>query len=640
MFEQVVTEAVRRSRYVIVYHVGLETPPEVEGVRATVDLDGALSRAPSPEFEVVEVLVLAGTPTDLRRAASLQASLSMARAVVVMVAEAPHWYPAPAPSLTPAHRWRTLTELRVHKPAGAAWAVEARFSAHAPAGRVLAATARAFAGNRLDTVDSSPVAALAGPGAAAWRPGDPNASVTPPAGPLPLRIGAPGGDVVVRTVADPPEWDGPRPPVDLTPPEELSWERIGRPGGGALLARDLSDPRLVPPVDDRSVNPINFVTTPRRGVGDLVTEGDRWAVTHEGEVMTRIAPSGCVTVVDVSRIRQLRGLRIDWRRGHSGPLAAVRAVASLAAAGVPLIGGELPKWAGALGPELAGLLGSVTEDDLADDLRREEYSIRLRRRALRDHGVRARWEQMGAPAGRRPLTSVLLPTRRPDMLGFALGQISRQRDADLEVILALHGIPREHPSVASALAGFDRPITVLEIGAGTVFGEVLNQAAARASGSFLLKMDDDDWYGPDFLADLLLAQSYSGADVVGTAPEFVYLASIDVTVHREQITEQITNFIAGGTILATRSAFEAVGGFRPIPSTVDTQFQHAIQIAGGQIYRAHGLGYILRRGPAASHTWREPIGTFLKRNRRQWRGFRPNALMELPEGAAVAEGVR
>ena len=222
----------------------------------------------------------------------------------------------------------------------------------------------------------------------------------------------------------------------------------------------------------------------------------------------------------------------------------------------------MPRWAGALGDELARLL--MSDPDLSDELRREEHSIRLRREALRTHGVAARWEQLGAPAPAPPLTSVLLATRRADMVGFALDQVGRQRGAQLEVILALHGVPAGHPDVAAAIAAFDGPLTVLEADPQAVFGEVLNEAAARASGSFLLKMDDDDWYGPDFLADLLLAHSYSGAQVVGTVPEFVYLSSIDVTVHRKQITEQITSFVAGGTILVERSAFQAVGGFRPL----------------------------------------------------------------------------
>ncbi|MCC5574123.1 glycosyltransferase [Microtetraspora sp. AC03309] len=651
MFERIIGEALGRGpgKRIAVYCAGVESPEKLaaDGVRHLVDLDGdmgsddtgVIGGAPSPDDQVTEVLVLARTPTDLRRAATMHALLPRAERVVVVTAETPHWYPAPAPSLTPAHRWRTLAELRVYRPASGAWAVDVRFSAATPAGRTVAAAARAFAGNRVDGI-AAPVAALTGPGAAHWRPGDPNASLVAPGGPLPIRVGAPGGDLVLRTsLADGlPDWSGDEIPVDLPAPGELSWERLGEPGGAVSLtmgsAVDVNDMRLVPPVDDRSVNPMGFVTTPTLGLGHLELTDGRWSVVHAGKVLTRFADSGCVTVTDVARLRQLRGLRLDWRNGHTGPLAAVRVVASLAAAGVPMITDELPPWAGALGDGLIGLLRAATPDDLDDDLRREEHSIRLRRRALRDHGVEARWAQLGTPARPRPLTSVLLTTRRPEMVPFALGQAARQRDADLEVILALHGIPRDHPDVAPAVAAFERPITVVEGEASLAFGALLNRAAAHASGSFLLKMDDDDWYGPDFLADLLLAHSYSGANVLGTALEFVYLSSIDVTVHREQVTEQITNFIAGGTIFTERTAFDAVGGFRPLPRAVDTQFQHAVQSAGGQVYRTHGLGYVLRRGPASQHTWREPIGTFLQKNRRQWRGFRPSALMESPEGTS------
>lgn len=606
-----------------VFHIGVDL--QIKGV----DLDLLVS--PAGKARSGEVLVIAGTPADLRRAASLHKLLPEAIRVVVAVLDTPPSHPAPVPTPTPAHRWRSLTDLRVHQPKSRVWVVDARFSAPTPSGRLLAATARAFAGHRLDVI-AAPAAAIAGVGAADWRPGDPNATPSEVAGPVPERVGAPGSDVVVRTVDTfDHAFEGDL-PVDRPTAAAASWERLGRPGGSELAdPAVLSEPSMIPPVDERLVNPQGFVTTPGRGMAMLTEVSGRWTAMLDGAPLVTFAESGGVTDADVARLRQIRGVKIDWIHAHSGPLAAVRILAGLAAAGVPLVADSVPRWAGALGNPLAELLTAPV--DLADDLRREEHSVRLRRQALRTHGVAARWEQLGAPAPAPPLTSVLLATRRTDMVGFALDQISRQRDVQLEVILALHGVPQGHPDVKAAIAAFDGPLTVVEARAESIFGEVLNEAATYASGSFLLKMDDDDWYGPDFLSDLLLAHSYSGAQVVGTVPEFVYLSSIDVTVHRRQITEQITSFVAGGTILVERSAFQAVGGFRPLRRSVDTQFQEALQAAGGQIYRTHGLGYILRRGPAANHTWQEPIGTFLQRNRQQWRGFRPSSLMELPVGA-------
>ena len=43
-------------------------------------------------------------------------------------------------------------------------------------------------------------------------------------------------------------------------------------------------------------------------------------------------------------------------------------------------------------------------------------------------------------------------------------------------------------------------------------------------------MDDDDWYGKEHISDLLLAASYSNADLVGKGSEFVYLMEEDITV--------------------------------------------------------------------------------------------------------------
>ncbi|MGW0199609.1 glycosyltransferase [Nonomuraea sp. NPDC003201] len=618
--------------------------------RQVVDLDRDLLEPPHEAEQVGEVLVLARTPADLRRIATLHKLLPQAERVVVAVLDTPAAHPAPVPTPTPAHRWRSLTDLRVYQPRNRVWVVDARFSSVTPAGRTVTATARAFAGHRLDVI-AAPAAAIAGVGAAAWRPGDPNATPAEVTGPVPERVGAPGSDVVLRTLGHPSmesaaaiqdavapadddaetvEWAGDQTPIERPTLRAVTWEHLGRPGMADSPLADpdvLGEPSMVPPVDERLVNPQGFVTTPSRGLASLVERDGRWSVVLDDKVVTSFAESGGVTDADVARLRQIRGVEVDWRHAHSGPLAAVRVLTGLAAAGVPLRAQAVPRWAGALGAEIVELVEHCP--DLSDDLRREEHSIRLRRAALRTHGVAARWEQLGAPAPAPPLTSVLLATRRTDMVSFALDQVARQRGAELEVILALHGVPKGHPDVAKAIEAFEGQLTVFEADRQDVFGEVLNHAAAMASGSFLLKMDDDDWYGPDFLSDLLLAHSYSGAQVVGTVPEFVYLTSIDVTVHRRQVTEQITSFVAGGTILVERSAFQAVGGFRPLRRSVDTQFQEALQAAGGQIYRTHGLGYILRRGPAANHTWQEPIGTFLQRNRQQWRGFRPNALMAL-----------
>ncbi|WP_214410100.1 glycosyltransferase [Sphaerisporangium fuscum] len=621
----------------------------VAGVDAA-DLDGLLPGVPfeaadvdsmSPQAWATSdpsaVVVVARTPTDLRRAVTLGGALPAAPMVGVIVVETPPWCDAPGVPLSPGLGRRFLRDVGVSRYGHTGWRVKARFSHPRPAGEVAAAVARSFGGHHLNGYPL-PMAGLAGAGLAGWRPGDPNVTFADESGPAPDRSGVQGADLAVRAVrltepdSAPAGWADDRIAV-VEHATDLTWERFGSPGGYGAVRLAALEPDDVPPVDERSVNPRGFLRTPERPVADLVQHDGRWEVRLDGETLVRLAASGGVTDADVGRLRPLRGLRVSWRPAHTGPVAAAHALAGLAAAGVPLLSERPPVWAArALGRELAARLTAATEQELADDLRREEHSVRLRRLALRGHGATARWRALSARAGIAlppdPTISVIMCTRRPDFVPFALGQIARQRGVELELILTLHGVPASTPQIARAVEEFGRPVTVVEAEASLPFGVVLNQAAARATGSFISKWDDDDWYGPDHLADMMLAHSYSGAELVGAASEFFYLQQIDLTVRREWVAETMSNHVAGGTFVVSRSAFEALGGFRPVARSVDVQFFQDLLCAGGAIYRTHGLGFVARRAARGRHTWQEPVGYFLARAKQQWRGFRPSRLVE------------
>jgi hypothetical protein len=359
--------------------------------------------------------------------------------------------------------------------------------------------------------------------------------------------------------------------------------RFARPVAVAEVVAELGRQAVWPSVvaaragrlDERVFNPIGFRPGWDRGVVPL--------------------PPDPLTPALVAGLRDVQGVRV-------GPGADARTVAGLAMAGVPLVG---PAYA---------------EVDLDDPLAREEHSLELRRAALDEHGS-IDWQ--------RPV-SVLLATRRPEQLDFALAQVARQRGvASVQLVLAPHGFAVGPESVRSAVGpGVD--VRVVPADAGTLFGDVLQAAAAAADGDVLLKMDDDDWYAPDVVADLLRARAYSGAELVGMPAEFHYLAPRDLTVKRGHPTELYARFVAGGTMMVDREVLREVGGFRPVRKYVDAQLLTAVTAAGGAIYRTHGLGYVLRRNESG-HTWEVDLDYLLDPSRveRTWPGLTPSRLMEL-----------
>ena len=342
------------------------------------------------------------------------------------------------------------------------------------------------------------------------------------------------------------------------------------------------------------------------------------------EPVRDLAPDQAVTEAAIERLRDVQGLRVDLAT------ADPRIVAHLAAAGVPLL-------ATGTHPALGGTLTEALQEqpDLDDALAREEHSVTTRRAALLEHSTVA-WrgrlaERAGVRHVARPQVSVLLTTMRPHQLDFALRQLARQRDADFELVLATHGWEADEARVREALPG--RDVVLVPRSQDTFFGDVLNDAYEAASGDVLLKVDDDDWYGPHAVVDLLLARRYSGADVVGMPSEFVHLSELGITTRRNHPTEIFNRFVAGGTIMADREVVRSVGGFRPVRKFVDAQLLSGIEAAGGRIYRTHGLGYVLRRLASGHHTWQVEADSFRKDGivDREWDGFRASRELEVDE---------
>lgn len=398
------------------------------------------------------------------------------------------------------------------------------------------------------------------------------------------------------------------------------------------------DPIAMPPIDEAMVNPIGFRPKWTRGIvqaranpnraGSLLLDGDGWART----VDLRVGPSEA----DITKMRAVQGVEVDWS-GGPGPYQYVRFVAALAMAGIPLAQTRVPSWAhGLLSKEFIAEFENAA--DLSAPLNREERSVRLRRIALRDHSI-AGWKMaIGSREGlrtqRQKCVSVLLVTRRPDMVPFALRQIDRQTVDDLEICLVTHGFSLTEREQKELLEGRIHRITVRSAPEGATFGEALNMAADGASGDVLLKMDDDDWYGSDFVQDLRDAYHYSGATLVGTAARFVFLHDLWCTVMRSHIPECFTTHVAGATLMLDQADFKAVGGYQPLPRSVDAGLLDDIQRAGGRIYRTHGLNFMVRRA-GSGHTWSKSMSFFLRNAgvAAQWHGFNPSTELDVTQEA-------
>jgi len=197
-----------------------------------------------------------------------------------------------------------------------------------------------------------------------------------------------------------------------------------------------------------------------------------------------------------------------------------------------------------------------------------------------------------------PTVTAVLVTHRTTHLQSIVDQIRKFTYPRLQVVIGLHGLER------SALPPLEMShgVSVIEIDAQVPFGSAMQGACQVAEGEYVTKLDDDDVYGPNHIWDLVIAERYSGAELVGKALDWIYLADDDTTVFRPTYAaEKYGKFVAGGTLFISRANLQSVGGWRPVPKSIDLALINAVRQHGGVVYRTQGLGYTyVRRG--SGHT--------------------------------------
>ncbi|WP_247042186.1 glycosyltransferase family protein [Arthrobacter rhizosphaerae] len=202
-----------------------------------------------------------------------------------------------------------------------------------------------------------------------------------------------------------------------------------------------------------------------------------------------------------------------------------------------------------------------------------------------------------------PTASALVSTIRPHQLEHVFATVGSQVGVDLELVLLTHGFEADAVRLEDLAKYYGvARYKVLTAPRELSLGECLNMCVHAASGNVLTKMDDDDYYGPNYLADLLNALEFSQADVVGKLAHHMHFSSNKATVLRMPHLEHTsTRIVMGPTITARREVFEA-HPFQPLNRGEDTAFLKAVTTAGGSIYSADRFNFCQLRS-TEGHTW-------------------------------------
>ena len=358
------------------------------------------------------------------------------------------------------------------------------------------------------------------------------------------------------------------------------------------------------------VAPTGFDATGVERLCDVVIDDHRWYVTDVGQPTettdVTVDPlvhrphgrrSDAPVVVGSASIKnemltiRADGLHLrvrgDLDAGHVQALRAVRALRT--------DGGLDARWVAQLracSVVVASAGDTLPADD--DHLGWQQRSVDGMRDAMRTSTPTAAWNGW-------PSVAVVLVTHRDTYIDHAVHQLAALDYPRLQLVIGRHGDAFD-PARLDPLRAAGHDMTIVDIDRSMPFGDAMQIASARATATLIAKVDDDDYYAPTHIWDLVVARMHSGAQLIGKALDWVHLEGEQTTVFRPvYAAERYATFIAGGTMLIAAADLGAVGGWAPVPKSVDRALIDRVQAHGGLVYRTHGLGYVYVRH-AGEHT--------------------------------------
>jgi len=256
-----------------------------------------------------------------------------------------------------------------------------------------------------------------------------------------------------------------------------------------------------------------------------------------------------------------------------------------------------------------------------DELYRERAGHAAWRMTLAQHTFSHRVQKICQKTGINhdwvefPKASAITPTYRRDYLPRCVDTFNAQTYPNKELVIVFNG--NDLPAYTELGAEVNRDIIRISNVPGELFaGACMNHGHQIATGEYCFRMDDDDYYGPNYLMDMMLNLRGVDADLFGKPMSVYYYFPNDGSIYLKTAKVQPYNLLTKANIEAgRRMTGNTVSGRRsfflenPYPdeahSAADSGFLLSAKLDGKIIVTWDSLNMVVeRRDDQATHTWK------------------------------------
>lgn len=205
---------------------------------------------------------------------------------------------------------------------------------------------------------------------------------------------------------------------------------------------------------------------------------------------------------------------------------------------------------------------------------------------------------------KKPNVSIIIPTSKRNYISNVITNYMNLNYENKELIIIINKDnikAKEYRELTDKC----KNVRIFKLKENATLGECLNFGVSVAKYDYIAKMDDDDYYGANYLIDEINAFNYTEADIVGKATHFMYFEDdLSIYIDTPNFIHRYVRGLAGGTLLIKKTVFKKCK-FAPLNVAEDINFLTKCYFNGIKIYSSDPFNYLyMRHKNIANNTWR------------------------------------
>lgn len=218
-----------------------------------------------------------------------------------------------------------------------------------------------------------------------------------------------------------------------------------------------------------------------------------------------------------------------------------------------------------------------------------------------------------------PLVSIVMATRRSKFIDRIVTNVTQQTHPNIELIFITQDWEKEKlKELRTKLENSSNKIKgihIIENNTSDTLGTRLNQGISVSTGDYVAKFDDDDFYFPHYLQDMLIPFKFGDYGIVGKKEVFMYFEDYNATFVRYKGSRHTeTDFLSGATLVFSRKALESLR-FGDLNRGEDSNILEQAKKSNIGMYAADPFNFIVYRGKDLDqHTWQVNSEFFMSKS--------------------------